>query len=565
MDQGKDRVYWFGWEPQGDGRCANEWTEFQQHFPGYTFDDLAILCIRENPREGDKAKINWGGNWHPATIRSGKWSLDLDLPCTFPLTHRFSLLDPRPIPQAQTVAEQPRVQVSKEGDIHWVFGRSERTEFWRDGKFIALTDDSESYQLGVSAFAINPIQAAAWLAAHPQPKQQDQATATDVFDEKCACGHPRYMHESFPKFNHNGTFSHCDGAACYCKGFTNQPGAAEVSSVSTGDCVRPSAAPASVLTEEEQNEVKFWRHNHSAMYENYKLQHSTDKLLAIIDRLVARCAFLDTTLDDSYAGRTAKEWQESWEATITERDTLKTQLAETKILYDNAQASFSTQIKNERQQLAQRDEELAEATATFRVCILCDEKVPSLHGGMCGACNYKAFLKIRKTNAANEQQLTAEKQAAAEVKKAYEAELSRLKSTVRPGRIETEAKALNHDAPTEVMDTSNSVAIEAIRAAVRNVKYPPGHVFRGCELEADRIIRKAIHGDAPRPLLPEGVKLVEMMKMAWEDGFFLCSKYGDNYVHFVGAQKDNQWKKWLDGHSQILSEAGFAVGEVGKP
>ncbi len=165
-----------GWDFASHPREAvNHWPrKLTETLYGHTFADLAILCILENPREGDR--FTYPFEMVPAGRVVGTlnrvYSNSGDYRGLIETYDKLKITDPRPIPPAQAVAEQPRVQVSKEGDIHWVFGRSERTEFWRDGKFIALTDDSESYQLGVSAFAINPIQAAAWFAAHPQPKQQ---------------------------------------------------------------------------------------------------------------------------------------------------------------------------------------------------------------------------------------------------------------------------------------------------------------------------------------------------------------------------------------------------------
>lgn len=38
-----------------------------------------------------------------------------------------------------------------------------------------------------------------------------------------------------------------------------------------------------------------------------------------------------------------------------------------------------------------------------------------------------------------------------------------------------------------------------------------------------------------------------MLRKAWEAGFALCRRYGDNHVHFEGEQKERQWKRFLEG------------------
>lgn len=41
-------------------------------------------------------------------------------------------------------------------------------------------------------------------------------------------------------------------------------------------------------------------------------------------------------------------------------------------------------------------------------------------------------------------------------------------------------------------------------------------------------------------------KIDKNLRTAWEEGFRLCSSYGDNKHHFCGEQKEKQWQKFKE-------------------
>lgn len=42
--------------------------------------------------------------------------------------------------------------------------------------------------------------------------------------------------------------------------------------------------------------------------------------------------------------------------------------------------------------------------------------------------------------------------------------------------------------------------------------------------------------------------LRQLVRVAWEQGFMLCRSYGDNHVHFAGAQRERQWIAFVAEH-----------------
>lgn len=64
--------------------------------------------------------------------------------------------------------------------------------------------------------------------------------------------------------------------------------------------------------------------------------------------------------------------------------------------------------------------------------------------------------------------------------------------------------------------------------------------YGDCEICGDTIITYTV--DTAEII----AKLEGDLKTAWEQGFKLCSQYGDNKQHFYGAEKERHWKKFRE-------------------